>query len=172
MIDLSALREKYREMKRLRAEHHAGEGGDPRPAMRALASRFPGALREIDELPMELIDARLAAIEWALAGAPPEPWMIALGRYHAWMRLALGLRLACARERSVEAARAWLAGAARPHVDDVDPRELDDAMLAAILRPPGGRLHHVVLSRIGRELGIEPAVIDAYLRNPGRARAG
>lgn len=170
MIDLPALREKYREMKRLRVAHAAGEDGDPRPAMRALAARFPGALREIDELPMELIDARLAAVEGAMAGAEPEGWMIALGRYHAWMRLALRLRLACAHDRRVEAARAWLAGASREHADDVDPSELDEAMLGAILRPPGGRLHGVVLARVGRELELEPAAIDGHLRNPGRAR--
>lgn len=172
MLDLHALREKYREMKRLRLEHEAGGGGDPRAAMRALASRFPGALREIDELPMELIDARLASLERALGGAPAEPWMIALGRYHAWMRLALALRRSCARDRSLEAGRAWRAGAAPAHADDVDPRELDDAMLGAILRPPGGRLHRVVLARVGRELEVEPAAIDAYLCNPRRVRAG
>lgn len=170
VIDLRALRDKYREMKRLRAEHEAGEVADPRPAMRALAARFPGALREIDELPMHVIDARIASLERALAGEAPEPWVRALARYHAWMRLALRLRLACARDRSAEAARAWLAGAEREHADDVEPRELDEDMLAAVLRPPGGRLHRVILGRVGRELDVEPAAVDAHLRNPSRRR--
>ncbi|AKF10117.1 hypothetical protein [Sandaracinus amylolyticus] len=168
MIDLHALREKYREMKRLREQHDAGSPVDPRPAMRALASRFPGALREIDELPMDEIDARIASLDRALAGGEVEPWMRALARYHAWMRLALRVRLACATERSEARARAWLEVATRQHEDDVDPRALDDETLRAILRPPGGRLHRVVLARVGEELGVEPHVIDAHLKGPRR----
>ncbi|UJR86465.1 hypothetical protein [Sandaracinus amylolyticus] len=168
MIDLHALREKYREMKRLREQHDAGSPVDPRPAMRALATRFPGALREIDELPMDAIDARIASLDRALSGAEIEPWMRALARYHAWMRLALRLRLACASERSEARAREWLEGAARPHDDDVDPRGLDDATLHAILRPPEGRLHRVVLARVALELGVDAQTIDGYLKGPRR----
>lgn len=168
--DLAGLRDKYREMVRLRGAHDAGDPADPRPAMRALAARFPGALREIDELPLDVIAARLADLEHALAGAAPAPWIVALSRYHAWMRLALGLRRACARDRRVEVARAWLATARREHPDDVAPSDVDDALLGAILRPPGGRLHRVVLDRVAREIDLGPASIDALFCNPRRAR--
>src|SRR5437016_9436345 len=65
---LAALRAKYEEMLRLRVAHDAGTEGDPREAMAALASQFPGALREIDDPPISEIRARVDALRAAEAG--------------------------------------------------------------------------------------------------------
>ena len=65
VTDLRALRDKYEQMLRLRQLHARAKTEldfiepDPRPAMAALARLYPGALREIDELPVELITARI-----------------------------------------------------------------------------------------------------------------
>lgn len=175
MIDrraLIALRAKYLEMKRLRLEDEAGVAADPRPAMRALASRFPGALREIDELSLETIDARVASLDRAIERDEPEPWMIALCRYHAWLRLALALRRGVAGERTQERARAWLAGAdGAVDPDRPPPDTIDEETLAAILRPPGGRLSRVVLLRVAAELDVPAEWVESLLHDPnGRRR--
>lgn len=150
---LQALRGKYVEMLRMRDLDAAGDPADPRPAMRALASRFPGALREIDELPRDVIASRVDAIDRALATAGHEPWMLALWRYHACLRVALRIRRAIP-ERTVTAARALC----DPEVD-----ALDDASLATIVRPPHGRLNRAVLAIVAREVGTTPDRIESLL---------
>lgn len=157
---LQALHAKYVEMLRMRDLDAAGDPADPRPAMRALASRFPGALREIDELPRDVITARIDAIARALASSGHEPWMLALSRYHACLRVALRIRRTIP-ERTVAAARAL----GDPEVD-----ALDDASLAAIVRPPHGRLNRAVLAIVARELGSTAGAIESLLAS--RARQG
>lgn len=170
MIDraaLDALLSKYVEMKRLRVADAEQTLADPRDAMRTLAARFPGALREIDVLPMDEIDARIAALERSLteAEAPIATWMIALSRYHAWLRIALQIRRE-AGPRTLEAARAL--EAAIPEL-----RALDDATLAMMLRPPAGRLNAVVLARVALEIGVDAAEIESCLApRPRRHEAG
>lgn len=63
--------------------------------MRALASRFPGALREIDELPEAELDARIDHLVAVETGAEPAPWIEASWRYHRALsaRLAAGRRV-------------------------------------------------------------------------------
>src|SRR5690348_5331934 len=61
-VDSAALQKlvvKYTEMRRLRILALEAPHADPRAEMAALAAQFPGALREIDELPLEEIDVRL-----------------------------------------------------------------------------------------------------------------
>lgn len=156
---LQGLRQKYAEMLRLRDLDAAGGAPDPRAAMRALAARFPGALREIDELPRELLAERLEAVERAL-GDPShlEDWMIAIARYHARLRLALRVRRVIP-ARTLEAARA---------LDDPEVDALDDASLAAIVRPPDGRLNRVVLAIVARELGSSVRAIESLLTSARR----
>jgi hypothetical protein len=85
------LRAKYEEMRELRRTDDGSY--DPRARMVALASRFPGALREIDTLPLDEIEARIEA----LTNAERDPstaarWMIAQSRFHALTREALSAR--------------------------------------------------------------------------------
>ena len=152
---LQDLREKYAEMLRLRDLDAAGDTADPRPAMRALAARFPGALREIDELPRETLASRLAEIERALIDPSARAgWMIAIARYHGRLRLALRIRRAIGAARTIEAARAL----GDPEID-----ALDDASLAAIVRPPSGRLNRAVLAIVAAELGTSAREIERLL---------
>jgi hypothetical protein len=151
--DLIALREKYEEMLRLRLER---SGADPRRAMAALASRFPGALREIDELPLETIASRLSELRATEGGAPASPWMEALHLFHSLTRGAL-----CAKR--------WLAG--RKDVGDevraAFEREAtalcwgDDARawgndLSRLASPPRGRVTELVYERMSAQLGVTP----------------
>lgn len=87
------LRAKYAEMLALRRAHDAGEAGDPTPRLRALAARFPGALRELDELPMQELERRVAYLEAACVGAVgAEPWAPLLHRYHELLTIELAGR--------------------------------------------------------------------------------
>jgi len=58
-----------------------------------LASAFPGALRELDRLPLAQIEARMRALADVLATArAPEAWMELQSAYHGFMRAALRIR--------------------------------------------------------------------------------
>lgn len=85
-VVVSRLTDKYAEVLALRDAHARGEDPpDLRARLRTLASRYPGALRELDRLPREVIVERLAA----LATGELAPWMVAMDRYHRWLRVAL-----------------------------------------------------------------------------------
>lgn len=95
---VSRLREKYAEIFALRDAHTRGEDPpDVKERMRALASRFPGALRELDRLPREAIVDKLAALGSVHEGAAIPPWMVAIDRYHRWLRVGLRRRSALGR---------------------------------------------------------------------------
>lgn len=84
---------KYQEILVLRDLHVAdADPPDVRDRLRALASRYPGALRELDRSDRTEIVARLAALDAVLGGAPLEPWMLATDRVHRWLRVALRRR--------------------------------------------------------------------------------
>jgi hypothetical protein len=151
---LVALRRKYLEIKRLREDTSAS---DPTLAMRALAEIFPGALRELDALPLEIIDARIESLDHAIEHDSPEPWMIALDRYHAWLRLALRMRREIG-ERTITSARVWLV----QYEDELATR-VDDVLLEAMLFPPAGRLNRVVLSHVASELEMSCAWLESLL---------
>ena len=151
------LRSKYEEILRLRIAHASPSEPDPRRDMAKLASRYPGALREIDELSLDDVRGRLRALNVAADDpANVSTWMIATARFHELARGAL-----CAKR--------WLAG--RKSVDDVTraafvvdaatlvwPVEARDwaADLHRIAAPPGGRVTELVYERIARDLGVTP----------------
>ena len=166
------LRAKYREILRLRRLHGSPDEPDPRAAMARLAQEFPGALREVDALPLDEILARLDALgRVADEGASPAVWMIASARYHALTRGAL-------------CAKSWLAG--RKDVTDATreafTREAaslcwgDDARewtrdLARIAEPPRGRVTDLVFARIAAELAVSEDEARALVFPPRRAHA-
>lgn len=151
------LLRKYGAMLAMRLAHDAGMENPTqvRPQMVALAARFPGALRELDELELDEIRRRIARIEGVLSGAcRPEPWMRAMAAFHALARGAL-----CAKR--------WLVG--RKHVDDAIERGYVDALqelafpedarawkddLRSVASPPRGRLTSLVFARLAQALGI------------------
>jgi hypothetical protein len=150
-------------MRAMRLAHDAGSEDDAvRPRMAHLASRFPGALREIDELELGEIERRIGQLDAALQGrGAVEAWMSATARFHALTRGAL-----CAKR--------WLDG--RKRVDEstlrafeVEAADLaypDDARawaseLARIASPPDGRVTRLVFARLAEELGIS----EGHARN-------
>lgn len=157
----AALLAKYEEMHAMRRAHAAGLEADDAPArMRALAERFPGALREIDRLPMPEIELRIAQLR---AGERPG-WARTLVAYHGWMRVALRIKRARPRDADARVVREWLATVHRPAADEPSLEDLDDAAVIAILRPPEGRLSRWVLGRIARDrgVGIDELIAEAF----------
>jgi hypothetical protein len=85
--DVDEMVAKYDEIARLRRGDADGSIVDPRPAMRALAARFPGALRELDRLTMAEIERRLAHLRDVKRAVTDEaPWVALVARFHRLMR--------------------------------------------------------------------------------------
>ncbi|MBK6535908.1 MAG: hypothetical protein IPF99_42160 [Deltaproteobacteria bacterium] len=143
-----ALARKYRSLHSLRVAHQHDGAAPDRARLRALATEFPGALRELDALPTEEILARVGALEAVGRGAVVEPWMTAMAGYHALMRAALGIKRAGGDPTAVRAEVDALRSATGITLDELD--------LAAIARPPRGRLGVFVFGRLGATLGRPP----------------
>jgi hypothetical protein len=155
--ELAELKWKYEEMLRLRLEDSAHPGGDPRREMAALAERFPGSLRELDELPLEAIVARIDALSRCVdSGQAMAPWMPASVRFHQLMRGALVAKKWIGARRSIDSAlarvfRDGLEGSpsgkdALAWADDLD----------RVAHPPQGKLTALVFARLADELGVSP----------------
>jgi hypothetical protein len=163
--DLEALRAKYEEMLRLRLAHDAGDDdADPRAVQRAmasLASRFPGSLREIDDLPLHTIRARIDELRAAEDAGRASPWMEATHLFHALTRGAL-----CAKR--------WLGGRKPAAIDDgarltfeSEASSLcwgEDALawrddLVRLASPPRGRVTDLVYERIAALLAMTEAEV-------------
>jgi hypothetical protein len=174
MRALEELRDKYVTMLAMRRRHDAGteDEGAVRREMAQLAARFPGALREIDDLELSEIEARIAALDAAILGrCEAEPWMRASARFHSLARGAL-----CAKR--------WLGG--RRRVDDAVERAFVAAVssfafpeearawagaLGVLASPPRGRVTDAVFVRVGRELGVsERAARRLVFGEPRRER--
>ena len=170
---------KYREMLVMRTAHESGVGNaaQARERMARLASRFPGALREIDELELVVIRDRIDRIDAALRDdGAVELWMEAMAHFHALARGALW-------------AKRWLSG--RKTVDAATAREYEahagrlvgaaaDALawtgdLGHVASPPRGRITDLIFARVAGSLGttVEEArflVFGAARRAPSSAR--
>jgi len=134
---------------------------------KALAEEFPGALNELDMLPLDEIDRRQATLEDAARGAPIEPWMAWLHGYHSLMRAALRVKGRLLKVRDVTEARA---DALAAEATTCAGTPIDSAFVRAIARPPGGRITPVVLERLSALFGAEPDVILDELFPRRRAR--
>lgn len=146
---LEGLLEKYVEMLRMRREDAAGLAGDPKREMRGLAARFPGSLREIDRLPLEVIEERVTALEGALRGElEPPAWARYAADYHGWLRAALRIKRMCLACATPEEAMACVRDGYLPEHDEPRIDALGEAGIAAIVRPDDGRLNPWVLARV------------------------
>jgi hypothetical protein len=185
--EITELARKYDTIADLRARREAGSGVAPRAELAALARAFPGALRELDTLPPDVIEERRAALGAALQGAPLAPWVTWMIAYHATMRAALYLkarlaRAAQPREREARgspgaassgdrASSTSSSDRAAPALSDDRARDLadeaarrfdlpiDDAFVHAVARPPTRRVNAAVFARLGCELGVDPDVM-------------
>ena len=165
-MDLEALADKYRILVIMRREREAFEAQGIRrlegaaqkerhTRARALATRFPGALRELDSLDAAQLAKRLAEVEEELAhGRPRRIWVRVMLDFHAELRQALHVKR-------------WLRGHPGPHrIADlrqhltrchVVPRGLDARALRRYASPPEGRMLELVFERLGRRHRRDPA---------------
>ena len=156
---LSRLADKYRRLLRLRSETVAEP---PRAELRSLAREFPGALRELDCLPLPILEARLDALEQVLTrGAEPEGWMRLQVSYHGFMRAILRIKR-WSRDWPDEPEAALRALTARyvPATDEPTLEFFDTMSLGAIRKPPQGRLNPFVLAAVARLHGTTPEVVS------------
>jgi hypothetical protein len=164
--ELARLARKYEALAALRRAREGGASPPEAAVFKALARAFPGCLNELDTLPLDVIDARAAALAAAAAGGPTEPWMTWLSGYHALMRAALRIKPRVARGQALDDARASaLASDAAAHAG-VD---VDAAFVRAVAHPPGGRLVAVVFARLAVTHGSAAATIKRTLF-PGARR--
>jgi hypothetical protein len=153
---LEQLRDKYREMLAMRLEHDSGAEDETaaRTRMAALARRFPGALREIDDLELGVIRDRIARLDAAVRGeCAVEPWMDAMALFHALARGALRAKTWLAGRKTVDAATA---SAYERYATDLGIA--GDALawagdLARVATPPRGRVMDLVFARLAATLG-------------------
>jgi hypothetical protein len=176
--DLHALRDKYERMLRLRLLHARAreEPGfvepDPRPAMAELASDFPGALREIDELSLDVIRQRIDAVAAAERDeSKATPWMRAHVSFHRLARGALTVkRWLEGRPLTPDLAAAF--ARALPSLPNAGEAAVWSTDLAAIAEPPRGRIMDLVYARLAEELGTDVASARATVMPPRRSRRG
>ncbi len=163
--ELGRLAGKYQALGDLRRARARGEAVPPPAVFRALARDFPGALNELDTLPLDAIDARAASLGVAAAGGPVEPWMDWLSGYHALLRAALAIKPRVRRGPALDGARAErLAREASASAGIA----VDGAFVLAVADPPGGRLVPLVLARLAELHGCPAATIKRALFTPGR----
>jgi hypothetical protein len=120
--------------------------------MTRLAERFPGALREIDELPLEVIEQRIAELDRVVAGEAPAPdWARFLARYHGWLRAALRIKRLTLDEDDAAAALAIVRAAYVAADDEPALERMDEATVDAIRHPEGGRINPWVFARVAED---------------------
>jgi len=155
---LEDLQAKYAEMLAMRLAHDAGRDDEAlvRARMARLASRFPGALRETDDMELAEVRRRIAALKNVITGkGEPERWMDAVARFHALARGAL-----CAKK--------WLRGrkrlgssvdiaysAAAAMMEFPEEARAWAGRLSEIASPPRGRVSDAVLTRVAVALEID-----------------
>lgn len=147
---VASLTEKYQRLVALRRAPPSAE--PPTEAMRALAARWPGALRELDRLPIEALEARLAALAAADPEAPPR-WVLRDDAWHRTMAAALRARALLRGARHPDPARCEAIAKA------LDPDAPDPAFVSAVAAPPAGRLGWVVAAALAPRFGVSPEAL-------------
>ena len=167
MIDperVRALLGKYQTMHALRVAQHAES---PRAELAALAGAFPGALRELDQLSLSEIEARMQALEHVLAtGTEAELWMQLQSAYHGFMRAALRIRakLLARPGADLDDAQAFLTAIGyAPDPGEPPAARFDGPALRVLAKPPNGRLNPWVMAQVAGDHGVDVAEVRASL---------
>lgn len=154
-VALKELARLYATLLELRERRGRDEEKPADARFRALAGELPGALRILDQMPLDALSLRAAELARVAAGETlPPPWVESTLAWQSVMRVALAIRRAAGRERSLERAREVLAGRAPAH----HATTTDD--LEAIVRPEDGRLVVWALCRVGASVGRPPDAVE------------
>jgi hypothetical protein len=169
------LRTKYLEILALRVLHASGaeEVSSVRRRMVALANRFPGALRETDELEVGEIRRRVCQLD-ALLRDPDveEPWMEAIASFHMLTRGVLAVKRWLDGRHTVDAAveAAFAAELELPGFPEEVRAWAGD--LACVAAPPRGRMMDLVFARLAKRLGTTEREARQLVFGPRRKRSG
>jgi hypothetical protein len=152
-----ALARKYATMLALREAHDRGEGVASNTTLRALAEEFPGALHEIDRLPMDLLRARTDATARACHDpAAVAPWMSRVIAWHALLAATLrakrDARLAVDEPASLAARLTAESGVV-----------VDDAFARSLASPARGRVVPLVMGAVAAHFDEDVAAVRATL---------
>lgn len=173
---LEDLRAKYAQMLAMRMAHASGheDADQARAQMAELASRFPGALREIDDLEVAEIRHRIGLLGEVLHdGREVEPWMEAVALFHAMARGALCAKRWLGRRKHVDAEVEQAFARGIPSLLFPEDARAWAGDLARIASPPRGRVTDVVFARLAASLGIrELAARRLVFGTPRRERRG
>lgn len=141
---------------------------DPRDAMTRLAREFPGALRELDELPLATIGERIAELDAAIGDATRiTGWMRAMVAFHRRARGALAVKRWLAGRPITGTTRDELARDLASLEHGEDARAWLDA-IDAVRRPPRGRVMDLVYARVADELGFDEGAVRRAMATRGR----
>jgi hypothetical protein len=170
--ELEALCHKYAELVRLRRLAETAPEHDPRGDLGRLAARYPGALREIDELPLAELQARFDALVRARAGQGPiAEWMGALACFHRLARGALFAKRWLRGRREIDPAMRAAYREACATIDAPEEALVWADALERIARPPSGRLMHLVFEALARALDIPEERARTLVLSPLSRRA-
>ena len=159
--EIARLLHKYEVLASLRAARARGEPIPERAVFKALAAELPGALYELDRLPIEDIESRRAALADVASGAAPvAPWMTAMATYHALYRAALHVKARSRKHHTPgpEEAAALAASASRHAGVPVA-----SSFVIAVTLPERGRIGPVVLAEVAARTGQTPSATLAAL---------
>lgn len=149
--ELLALEGKYAQIEALRQARERGEPIPDKAVFKALADRFPGALRELDRLPMAAIAWRRQQLAMALENGVVAPWMAWMVAYHELLRVALWIKLRMAKRPELTNERMvfLVRGVAEEFGFGVD-----ESFVTDVVRPRAGRINGVVLARLAVTFGV------------------
>jgi hypothetical protein len=163
---LAALERKYRTLMEIHRALAAWDDARAAELDQQLAEEFPGALRELQTLPLEVLEARAVALAAAGEGGPEAPWMRWMGDYHALLRAALRIKRRVRRRAALDDAAAdALANevASTARTAGLGSGMVDRAFVRAVEQPPGGRLNQVVFERLSAVHGVPAETIASAL---------